>query len=232
MLLKKTFLIFFMFLAISISGIWAGDVAVFIDLGFSQDGRTYMFGQHGVLFPSLKPWAEFRIVNVAANNFVPDGKGELQASPIIAGQSGSGVFFKLISNNSALANRNGIFFQNQGLPLYISRDLTLPSNGEEINFRDFSSGKHFTAKLVPTIEGSGRNVRSSFYIDLESRTQNGQVRNYRIGTPQLKRQNISQYNFRKVLINSNRDALIFVIEMQRAADNGHDIRYMVEAQRL
>lgn len=229
--------IILMFLAVS-SGLWAGDVATFVDLGFSDDGKIYMFGQHGVLSPSLKPWAEFRIVDVNANNFTKDGRGELKGTPITAGQNGSGVFYKLLSNNSNLANRNGIFFQNQGIPLYISREEKLSARGEEIRFRDFLSGKYFTATIFPTVVnapvkiGGGQNVVSSFYIALESLTQDGQVKNYIIGTPRIKRQNVLQYNFRKVLVDTNRNSIIFVIEMLCAAENGYDVRYMVEAQRL
>jgi predicted secreted protein len=214
----------------------AGDVASFVDLGFSPDGRTYMFGQYGVLSPSLMPWAEYYIVDVGANNFVPNGKGSFkQNSAIQAGQDGSGVFYQLISNNSSHANRHGINFQNQGLPLYISRDENPPANGETIEFRDFIGEKAYKAQLVPYVEGSGRNIRSSFYINLESRAQNGQVRNYTVGTPHLKRPEIVTYNIKRVLIDGRGESIIFVIEMKRLApanSNGYDVRYMVEAQRL
>jgi predicted secreted protein len=228
MLLKRIILTIAALL-LCVSGLWAGDIATFVDLGFSPDGRTYMFGQYGVLSPSLKPWAEIYVVDMNTNNFVRDGKASVtENTPINHGQDGSGTFYRLVSSNSALASRYGINFQNQGLPLYISREDAL----QKIDFRDFLSGKSYVAELVSLVEGTGQNLRSSFYIKLESATQSGQVKNYTVGTPQLKRQKIESYNFKRVIIDSRGESVIFVIEMRRVTDTGYDVRYMVEAQRL
>ena len=233
MLLKKTVFVILIFLVICVSALWAGDSAVFVDLGFSSDGRTYMFGQYGVLSPSLRPWAEIFVVDMASNNFAQNGRASLtDTGSIRAGQDGSGTFHRLLSNNSSLVSRYGINFQNQGLPLYISRNDNPPERGERIDFRDFISGKSYIAELVPTINGSGQNVSSSFYIRLEVRSQNGQSRNYTVGTPGIVRQKIASYNIKRVIIDANGGSVIFVIEMKRAAENGYDIRYMVEALRL
>jgi predicted secreted protein len=233
MLLKKLILITALIFLICTSAVWAGDVASFIDMGFSPDGKIYMFGQYGVLSPALKPWAELYVVDVAANNFVPNGRiSYTQDSPIKAGQDGSGVFYQLVANNSALTGKYNVNFQNQGLPLYISRDENPPPNGEMIYFRDFLSGKSYKANLIPYREGSGQNVRSWFYINLESQAQNGQIKNYTIGNPQIKRQKIETYNIDRVLIDPRGESIIFIIEMKRVSENGYDIRYMVEVQRL
>jgi predicted secreted protein len=232
MFLRKILLIISLIFFFS-AALWAGDVASFIDMGFSPDGRIYMFGQYGVLSPGLKPWAEIYIVDVSANNFVPNGKiVYTHDSPILAGQDGSGVFYKLVANNSALTGKYNINFQNQGLPLYISRDENPPSNGERIEFRDFLSGNAYKAELVPYKEGSGQNIRSSFYINLESKAQNGQTKNYTIGNPQIKRQKIETYNINRVLIDSRGESIIFIIEMKKVSGSGYDIRYMAEVQRL
>ena len=233
MLLKKIILIISVILLTYVSALWAGDSASFVDLGFSQDGRTYMFGQYGVQSPALKPWAEIYVVDVQSNNFVRNGKvSYTQDNPIRAGQDGSGVFYRLITGNSNLANQYGINFQNQGLPLYISRAENLPEYGETIDFRDFTSGKIYKAQLIPSIVGGGQNIRSSFYIKLESCSQNGQVRNYTIGSQSIIRERIASYNIKKVLIDARGESVIFVIETKRVAGDGYDIRYMVEALRL
>jgi len=232
MLLRKIISIVSLIL-ICVSALWAGDVASFIDMGFSPDGRIYMFGQYGVLSPALKPWAEISIVDVPANNFVPNGRIlYTHDSPIKAGQDGSGVFFKLVANNSPLTGKYNVNFQNQGLPLYISRDENPPANGETIEFRDFLSGSAYKAELIPNREGSGQNVRSNFFINLESRAQNGETKNYTIGNPQIKRQKIETYNINRVLIDPRGESIIFIIEMKRVSDSGYDIRYMAEVQRL
>jgi len=235
MLLKKTVFILFILLLTTVSALWAGDSAIFVDLGFSPDGRTYMFGQYGVLSPSLRPWADIYVVDVASNTFVQNGRASLIDNiPIKAGQDGSGTLHRLVSNNSTLTNRYNIKFQNQGLPLYISRDKYPPMRGERIDFRsDFLSGEKYTAQIISTITGSGQNIRSSFYIQMEKISTNGQIkRTYTVGTPGFIRQKIASYNFKRVLIDATESTIIFVIEMKRVADNGYDIRYMVEALRL
>jgi predicted secreted protein len=231
MLLKKTLLIIFVLTCVS--ALWGGDTASFVDLGFSPDGKTYMFGQYGVLSQSLKPWAEIFVVDVRSNNFVKNGRISLtQNSPIKPGQDGSGVLYQLINSNSSLVSRYSVDFQNQGLPLYIARDENPPANGETIDFRDFISGKHYKAELVSTVFNGGSSTSSSFYINLESRSPSGQVKNYTVGNPQIKRPLITSYNIKKVLIDADGESLIFVIEMKKIAENSHDIRYMIEAQRL
>jgi len=233
MLLRKTVLIISILLLTCAYALWAGDTAVFVDLGFSSDGRTYMFGQHGVLSPSLSPWADLYIIDVSSNSFVSNGRASsTQSAPIRAGQDGSGVLHTLVSVNSNFSSRYGINFQNQGLPLYISRDENPPPRGETIEFRDFLSGKSYRANLIPTITGSGRNVRSQFFINLDVTLPNGQSKTYTIGSPGHVRQKIAQYNIKRVLIDASGSSVIFVIEMRRAAENGYDIRYMVEAVRL
>jgi predicted secreted protein len=234
MFLKKTVLAISIIMLTFVSALWAGDAAVFVDLGFSSDGRTYMFGQYGVLSPSLRPWAEIYVVDVAGNNFVQNGRAsQTDSSAIRAGQDGSGTFHRLLSNNSNIVSRYGINFQNQGLPLYISRVEDPPERGEKRDFRDFIAGKEYIAELIPSISGSGNSTRSSFYINLEVRSSGGgQARNYTIGNPGIVRQKIASYNIKKVLIDANGGSVIFVIEMKRVAENGYDIRYMVEALRL
>jgi predicted secreted protein len=167
------------------------------------------------------------------NDFVQNGRiSYTQNTPIEAGQDGSGTFYQQLANNMALVNRYKIDFQNQGQPLYIARNEDPSAGGETIDFRDFKSARSFKAQLVPTITGSEGNARSSFYIDLEVRSESGQTRNYKVGSPEIVRQKILSYNIKRVIVNSAGDSLIFVIEMKRAAENGYDIRYMVEALRL
>jgi len=233
MLLKKTVLFIIFTVSTCVSALWAGDTAVFVDLGFSPDGRTYMFGQYGVLSPSLRPWAELYIVDVTSNSFVTNGRASFtDTSAIREGQDGSGIFRRLLSENSSIVSGHRINFQNQGLPLYISRDENPSERGEDIFFRDFISRNEYRAILVPSISGIGQGVRSSFYISLEVRSQNGQVRRYTVGNPGYVRQQIASYNIKRVFIDANGGSIIFVIEMKRAAENGFDIRYMVEALRL
>lgn len=233
MVSRKSFLVA-VTLTLCASALWAGDTAFFVDLGFSRDGKTYMFGQYGVQSLTLKPWADLFVVDVPRNNFVSGGRiSATDNTPIVAGHDGSGVLYQLISRNAALAERHGVDFLSQGQPLYIALDTAAPSRqGETIEFRDFESGNSYRASLVPYTEGSGANLKSSFYIDLENTSRNGTRKTYTVGTPQLKRPLIAAYKIKKVMIAPKDGSIIFVIETKKQTDNGYEVRYMIEAARL
>jgi len=231
---KKTFCTLTMLIFLGIPCLSAGDTATFVDLGFSPDGKTYMFGQYGVQSETLKPWANLFIVDVVRNNFVSSGRSSfVNERPVVSGQDGSGALYRLIAQNAALAARYNIDYCFQGQPLFISLDTKPASPPRPIEFRDFESGAQYRASLVSQVEGSGVSLRSSFYIDLERTARDGSRKTYRVGTPQLKRQMISDYHIRKVMIAPRDGSMIFVIEMiVQDSRRNFDVRYMVEAVRL
>ncbi|MCL1837293.1 MAG: DUF2259 domain-containing protein [Treponema sp.] len=212
---------------------WADDSASFVDLGFSRDGKFYMFAQYGVKSGTLIPWADMYIVDVAKNEFVPGGRlSYTHDNPIYAGQDGAGAMHRLIAVNASLAARYGVTYPNQGQPLYISLDGDPAYDGETITFRDFVSGVFYRAALVESSSVSDGDLHSSFYIMLDCVDIDGTEKTYAVGTPDHRRPFVSSYRIKKVLIAPPGDSLIFVIEMQRQTETGHDIRYMVEALRF
>jgi predicted secreted protein len=213
--------------------IFAGDVASFVDLGFSEDGNIFMFAQYGVTENSLKPWAEMRIVDIRTNDFVPGGRfNYTHTDRIAAGQDGSGALFRLISRNAPAIERYAIPFLHQGIPLYISLLNGHTPGGDVIDFRDFEREQTYTATLVPYTEGYGETLRSSFFITLNRIEKNGTTRTFAVGTPGIKRNGVESYSIKKTLIAPDRSSMIFVIEMRVLNGNGPDIRYMVETLRL
>ena len=220
-------------LIVNVSALWAGDSATFVNLGFSADGNVYMFAQYGVRSGTLRPWADLFIVDVARNDFVPNGRASYtHGRPIVAGQSGSGAMHSLIARNAPLAERHGVVFPNQGQPLYIALAGDPALDNEPISFRNFATGGLYHATLRETIEGSGANLRSSFRIYLRSVAPNGEARMFTVGSPSIWRNGILSYRIRQVLVSPANNSMIFVIEMRQAAGNTHNIRYMVEAVRF
>ncbi len=212
---------------------WAGDAASFVDLGFSADGSRYMFAQYGVESNSLKPWAELFVVDVPRNDFVSGGKKSLvYDGPVIAGQDGSGAFYKLLAENAGLAAAHKVDFLRQSQPLYLAVDNGASEGQAPIEFRDFESGASYKATLVPYVEGSGATLKSSFYIDVERTLKDGSVKRYTVGTPALKRALVASYRIRRAVIAPRDGSLIFVVELRKAGASGMDSRYMVEAVRL
>jgi predicted secreted protein len=240
MLRKKALYAVVFFLVMINSGLWAGDTALFVDFGFSPDGKIYTFAQYGIESKTLRPWADIFIVDVPRNNFVSGGKlNFVHPSPVVTGQDGSGAVYRIIADNSAMFSRYNISFLNHGQPLYIGVDNAVVEKGQSIEFRDFDEGSSYKANLVQYVEGSGTNLKSSFYINVEKTARSGAKTAYTAGNPQIKRSLISSYKIAKVLTGPRggagqpkSDSLIFVIETEYHSPNGISIRYMVEALSL
>jgi predicted secreted protein len=233
MLSKKIFFLTAGVLFLDIFALWAGDTASFVDLGFSPGGGTYMFAQYGVQSGTLKPWADMFVVDVAKNDFVSGGKiSYTHDTPVSAGTDGSGAFYRLISRNTAIAERYDVNLLRQGIPLYIALDADSGSpQGETIEFRNFERSLSYKARLVPGTEGSGNGLKSSFYINLEETNASGTRKTYRVGNPGVKRPLIVTYKIKKVIVAPEGNSLIFVIEMRKQVSGGYDTRYMVETMR-
>ena len=236
MFYKKALCTLAVILFLGVSGLQAGDTASFVDLGFSPDGKTYVFAQYGVQSKTLKPWADLFIVDVPRNNFVSGGRiSYIHDGPVVSGQDGSGALYRVLTRNASLTERYKVDHCFQGQPLFISMDNGASDSVSEqtpIEFRDFDAGASYRATLVPHVEGSGAALKSSFYINLERTARDGSKKTYTVGTPRLKRPLISSYRIRKVMIAPNDGSMIFVIEMKKLDGSNIDIRYMVEAVRL
>ena len=230
MLIKRLNVAVFLFLCGF--GLWAGDIASFVDLGFSPDGKTYMFAQYGIQSKTLKPWADLFVVDVPGNNFVSGGRiSFVNDWPVIAGQDGSGALYRVIAQNAALAERYRINHCFQGRPVYIAVNNS-STEIFPIEFTDFVSGAGYRAVLVPHVEGAGASLSSSFFINLERTARDGSRKTYTVGTPQVKRPQIMSYSIRRVMIAPNDNSMIFVIEMTKQDGGETDIRYMIEALAL
>jgi predicted secreted protein len=228
---KKIGLLFVLFFCASI--LWAGDTASFVDLGFSPDGTIYMFAQYGVQSKTLRPWADLCVVDVTRNNFVNGGKiSYIHDGPVLAGQDGSGALYRIITRNTALAERHSVDHLRQGQPLYISLDSGNTRGEETIEFRDFHKNASYKARLVPMIEGSGDSLMSSFSITVERTAWDGAKKTYTVGSPDMRRSLVKAYHIKKVVVAPEDGSLIFVIAMQKQGADGMDIRYMVEAVHL
>ena len=231
MLKKKAIFVFTLVSIISVMGLSAGDTASFVNLGFSPDGNTFIFGQYGVSSANLRPWADLFIVDIPGNNFVSGGRiNYSDANPISAGQDGFNALLHIISQNNSFIQQHNVNFNLQGKPVFLALDDG--SQGSSIEFRDFENNFSYRAVLVPTIEGQGANLRSSFYIDLERISPSGSRVSYRVGTPQLRRPLIESYRIRQVIVNPQNSSMIMVIEMRQRQGDSLNIRYMVEALRF
>lgn len=208
----------------------AGDIATFVNLGFSSDAEHFMFAQYGVDADSSRPFADLWVVDVADNDFAPGGVGSFSGSkPVDPGVTGEGALFRLLFDRAELTKRYAIDHLASGRLVYILLDGDQPL--EEIAFRDFVAGRSYRVALEQSVSGEGREALSSFHLSLT--IENGTVvRNRIVGHPEIRRRGVLSYTIRQILMAPADDALVFVIERQEANGGGVDVRYMVETVAL
>lgn len=216
--------------------IFAGDAAVFSDIGFSSDGKFYVFGQYGKLDKTFEAWAEIYTVDVAGNVFV---KNEVYKTKSSSG-SGKNAYERLVKNNSSKINKYNC--STKQIPLYV-RESNTKSPSDAIVFKDFDTSEevgkdiYYNIKLVSSVVSAPQknnvSCRSSFYINLEKKDSEGNVLlSKKVGTPDYWRDNITSYRIDKIFTDSSRKSLVFIVEKTLKDERGTSIRYMVETVRL
>ena len=234
--MKKAF-VCSLLVILGLSAIWAGDVATFVDKGFSEDGRYYVFGQYGKTDKKFQGWAELYQVDIAANDYTDGGVFITKPSAVTAGKNGHDVF-------EALEGKSYYYFKdlkcepaNIDHVLYILDDVN-KTGTDEIVFKDFRSADLENAdvyhiRLYPTVTGKGKDARSSFYIMLEKKNSEGEIiMSRKIGTPSINRKGVTNYKIERIFCDKSEKNLIFVIEKMMEDDTGTSIRYMIEAAKF
>jgi predicted secreted protein len=218
------------FFAVSMMAVYAGDVASFVSLGFSVDGSRYSFGQYGVIDGEYQAYAEIFCVDVAKNAFVKDGKFATFPSLQTSGKEGKGIFSSLQNRASSYLKKQGIDSSLQGRSLYIQAvdEPTLKT----ISFRDFENSAAYTIILTTLTEGSGKDVRASFYLVAEITDASGKIFRKVVGIPGYMRDGVKGYVIRRILCDESGKSLVFVIEKDLYDRNGTSVRFMVETLRL
>ncbi|MEW5818220.1 MAG: DUF2259 domain-containing protein, partial [Spirochaetota bacterium] len=182
-MLKRLVLICLLLLVGSL--LFAGDIASFVNLGFSDNSKYFMFGQYGVFEESSLPYTEIFTVDVKTNQFVPNGVKSAQFEvPVQPGQLGTGAFYILLEKTFPLTQKYGINHLKTGRILYILLNGVEPK--PILQFRDFNTGNSYTVTLVQTSFGSGENTASSFHINCAIVNSAGKTDNYVIGLPDFK----------------------------------------------
>lgn len=209
--------------------VYAGDVASFVNMGFSQDGTRFSFGQYGFTDDKHQAWAEIFCVDVVKNDFIKEGK-------FSAGPDSTTFSLEPRAIYASLQNKASFFLLNQkidsslaGRPIYILADDSVDQ--KTLSFRDFETENHYTIEIKTNTEGKGKDVRSAFYL-LVSKTDNtGKISQKTVGLPGYKRDGVQDYSIRSIITDNSGKSLVFVIEKKIYAQNGSSIRYMIETLR-
>lgn len=217
-------------------GAFAGDAAAFVDIGISSDGKTYIFGEYGRTDDNFQGYAEIYTVDIAKNDFVSGGVFKTVPSAATASKSGRAVYDDLYEKAGWSVRKYECSPVRPENLLYI-RDERV-NDGTEIVFKDFEGSSaeqsvFYHIKLNPTVEGSGKNIRSSFFITLEKQNENGEVISKNlVGSPNIKRKGVSSYKIDRIFSDKSGRNIVFIIEKRVLDDTGTSIRYMVETIRL
>lgn len=213
-------------------GLYAGDAAQFVNLGFSADGEYFMFGEYVYDMESSSVESQIYIVDVDTNRFVSGGVIEFKENAILMpGQTAAGAFYKNLEQSQQLRRRYSIDHVISGRPVYIRIKTSGEDEldeGDELSFRDFATNRQFEMKLINTLNSS-ESEGSSFYIQLTVSNSYGLESNYEIGLPNYVREGVEDYTISKVIVGPNDHSLIVVIEKRYSND---DIKYMVETLKI
>ena len=224
-------------MTITLAALCAGDVATFVDKGFSEDGKYYIFGQYGRTDKKYQGWAEIYQVDISKNDYVDGGVFRTKPSAVTSDKNGIQVY-------EALEAKSYYYFKNIKTKkadadhvLYVCDDVNKTSS-DKIVFKDFrtedvENADSYSIQLVSTVINSGKNVKSSFYILVEKKDKDGKViASKKVGSPDIVRKGISDYKIERIMCDESEQKFIFIVEKILEDETGISIRYMVEAAEI
>ena len=133
--MKKS-VIFGLLIAFGLLTVYAGDVATFVDKGFTEDGKYYIFGQYGKTDKKFQGYAEIYQVDIAANDYVDSGVFKTKPSAVTAGKNGRDVYDALEAKSFYYFKDMKCETANPDHVLYILDDVN-KTGTDEIIFTDF-----------------------------------------------------------------------------------------------
>ncbi|MBN2652928.1 MAG: DUF2259 domain-containing protein [Spirochaetales bacterium] len=225
--MKKIFLIITAMCLTTLA--FAGDVASFKNLGFSEDSKYFLFSEYGISEKG-DVYTNVFCVDVAKNSFVKDGIYRYKFTrTAVSGLSPEGAMLNALRNISTNIAKWTINHAVVGRMIYVKAD---DGDTLNMNFRDFSEKKEYEYELVPSVEKKNGKTVSSFYLNLTITDGDGSMVQYKVGNPNYKREGVLGYSVAQVIKSPDCKSLVFVIEKKEIDGDGFSIRYMVETVKL
>ncbi|CEM60387.1 DUF2259 domain-containing protein [Treponema phagedenis] len=207
--------------------LFAGDVATFVNLGFSADGSKYAFGQYGLTDQTYQAYSDICIVDVESNSFIKNGIFKTSPTKETRDKDSKSVFLALQNRAQATLIKNNISESRLGRVLYSqAEDKT---GTQTLYFRDFQTENEYTVMIH--VDKTTKQ-EASFYITVDIVLPNGSKISKKTGRPGYVRPGTKTYALKKILINDKNNALIFIVEKHEYSSKGLSIRYMVETIHL
>src|SRR5271157_3141424 len=204
----------------------AGDVAQFVNLGFSKDARYFMFGQFGIAQKDSTPWADTFIVDVPANAFASKGTMRFVGTqPVDPGANGLGALLNTLSDGLPRTKKLGIDHLSTGRLLYILLDGASPA--ETLEFRDFQTGRSYKITLTQTAAATG----ASYGLSIAITEKDGTSHSLSAGNPSFTRSGVKAYHIKQIILAPDGASLVFIVQKEEQDTQGSNVRYMVETVR-
>ncbi|MEI8094112.1 MAG: DUF2259 domain-containing protein [Spirochaetales bacterium] len=212
--------------------LWAGDVAVFRNLGFSPDSRYFQFAQYGLDGTTQNPWVQVDTVDVLRNQFTPAGMTK-SLYPVGATLGDDGLKALLAHLDSITVQRKGLKldYLQQGRPIYFRvTGEAAPADYDNFQVLDYKTGKTYTVALQKMVNTVGTSTSSSFHIGLEVKDKTGKVLgSYQIGHPNVVRKGVQNYTVVQMILTPSERAIVLVVEKEESdGKGGINLRSMVE----
>ena len=222
---KRLALVWVLFLLAALAAS-AGDVAQFVNLGFSRDARYFMFGQFGISAKDSSAWADTFIVDVPANAYASKGTKHFSGSqPVDPGANGLGAMLIALSDSSPRTKQLHIDHLATGRLLYVLLDGAQAA--ETLEFRDFQSARSYKVDLTQSAAPGG----ASFGISIAVTEKDGSTRSLKAGDPSYKRSGVKAYHIKQIILAPDGASLVFIVQKEEQDTQGNNIRYMVETVR-
>lgn len=206
------------------AAVYAGDIANFVNLGFSADGTKFAFGQYGLQDKTYRAYAEIYAVDIGTNTFLQNGIFRTSPSKQTEGKESKSTFLALQNRAQAALSKWDISETRQGRVLYAQTEAT--AGNQTLFFRDFQTSDEYTVVLNTAQKSK---TESSFYLTVEKTKPNGTKIQKQVGRPDYIRSGVKNYSVKKILMDDTAHAMIFIIEKNEYASAGDSFRYMVEA---
>lgn len=223
-------------LTLGATSLWAGDVAVFKNLGFSQDSRYFQFAEYGIDANTQNPWVSTYTVDVIKNDFVKGGVAR-SSFPVgvTLGDDGLKALLAHLEKYGPARAQWKLDYLQQGRPIYfrVTGESTT-QDYDNLQVLDYKTGRQYTASLKKTLTPHGSAMTSSFFISLDVKDKAGtSLGSYKVGNPQIVRQGVQNYTIVQMILTPNERNLIFVIEKEENDQQGGlNLRTMVETVTL
>jgi len=205
----------------------AGDVAQFVNLGFSNDGKYFMFGQYGVAETTSAAWADTFIVDVRANAFASKGTQKFAgAQPVDPGSNGLGALLNALAAGFPRTKQLRIDHLSTGRLLYVLLDGAQAA--DTLEFRDFQTGRSYKVALAQMPSANGG---ASYSIAVTVTDKDGKARAFTAGDASFTRPGVRAYHIKQIVLSPDGGSLVFVVQKEEKDTKGSNIRYMVETAR-